>query len=266
MFNSDDSDERRKLYRRSVEIPSNLKHEESWIPNKRGMLIYRQSFIPTEFKAVVCLVHGFGDHSGNLYMDLSIMLAKAGYAVVSIDFEGHGRSDGLHCFIPSLKFLADDLTQYLKCVSNQEIFRGKKLFLYGESMGGATTFFTSVRPDVPAISGLILVAPMIKISDKMKPPQVVIDFLIWLSKYLPTSPIAPVPDILDKCFKRREILLRARSDPLAYKKKPRLQSSVAMLNATIELGSRMEDLHHPTLILHGGADEVTDPEVSIIVW
>ena len=74
--------------------------------------------------------------------------------------------------------------------------------------------------------------------------------------------LAPVPDILAKCFKNKSILEEARKDPLAYKKKPRLQSAVAMMRATDYIALHMEDLKHPVLILHGEADEVTCPEIS----
>ena len=46
-----------------------------------------------------------------------------------------------------------------------------------------------------------MVAPMCKIADDMKPPDWQISVLRGLARMGPTWPIAPVPDVLDRCFK-----------------------------------------------------------------
>ena len=56
----------------------------------------------------------------------------------------------------------------------------------------------------------------------------------------PRAPIAPVPDLLDRCFKRRDKLDEARADKLGYKKPPRLASAVHMMRATDQIALGME--------------------------
>jgi acylglycerol lipase len=68
--------------------------------------------------------------------------------------------------------------------------------------------------------------------------------------------------LIEKCFKRPEKVIEARSDPLGYKKSPRLQSAVNMMRATDQIAASMEKLRHPVLILHGAADVITCPEIS----
>ena len=43
--------------------------------------------------AVLCLVHGLGEHAGR-YKDLTCQLCAAGLAVLSMELRGHGASDG----------------------------------------------------------------------------------------------------------------------------------------------------------------------------
>ena len=44
-------------------------------------------------KAVVCLVHGLGEHSGR-YAHVAAALNDAGYALLGFDLRGHGKSGG----------------------------------------------------------------------------------------------------------------------------------------------------------------------------
>lgn len=154
---------------------------------------------------------------------LTQQFAEVGYAVVMIDFEGHGRSDGLHAYVETLDHFEEDLNDYLtNHVMALEDFRSKKLFLYGESMGGAISFklCISQKGICSKISGVCLMAPMLKVADKMKPLDIVINIFKLIEKIIPRAAIAPVPDILNKCFKNKRVLEMARNDTLAYKKQP----------------------------------------------
>lgn len=84
-----------------------------------------------DVKAVVCLCHGFNDNSSYYKRIEYKRLLHSGIAVVTIEYEGHGRSDGLLSYIPSWKDLIDDTSEYFKEVI-EEKFPGKKCFLMGE--------------------------------------------------------------------------------------------------------------------------------------
>jgi predicted alpha/beta-fold hydrolase len=93
--NSEDADERRR--RNTFKVPSGKTNLEDvninreWTPNERGMLLSRQQFIPSgEFRGVICMCHGFGDHSQEFMFDLAIRFCRQGYAAISMDAEGHG--------------------------------------------------------------------------------------------------------------------------------------------------------------------------------
>ncbi len=63
-------------------------------------------------KAVVCLVHGIGEHSGR-YAHVAEEFQRAGIALLSFDLLGHGRSEGARGHTPSLDNHLDNITRIL---------------------------------------------------------------------------------------------------------------------------------------------------------
>ena len=327
--NVDNADFRRfKAGNHGLNVPDDIYHETGYIKNEKGYLLFHQKWAPLEEQpvmnvpyestgdrsmrkrgsivkepkstdTVIVICHGFGDHSGGFLSRLAISFARLGYSVVSIDYIGHGRSDGLHGLINSVDDIVVDVAHFIRTVTIRgESITSKNVFLYGESLGGAVTFKVCTTQDVrKSIKGIILMSPMIKISDKMKPPEVtlrrahfldehssihslslsiaiinisslfssfkiIVRFLKLVRSFFPYAAIVPAPDLIDKCFKNTEMAKEARRDPIAYKKAPRLQSAVALMRCTDEIAAHMEDLRHPVLIIHGESDVVTAPELS----
>ena len=102
---------------------------------------------------------------------VAVSFARLGY-IVSLDYVGHGRSDGLHGLINTVDDLVDDVAQFINTITIKgESLMNKNVFLYGESLGGAVSFKLCTSQSVSScIKGVVLMSPMIKISDKMKPP------------------------------------------------------------------------------------------------
>ena len=69
-----------------------------------------------DVKAVCVVTHGIDTHSGRNSYTYVEYLCKAGYAVMSMDLEGHGRTDGVHAYVPD--YVEVDVkkmtTQYLR--------------------------------------------------------------------------------------------------------------------------------------------------------
>lgn len=63
--------------------------------------IFTQSFLPLDqkVKASVYMTHGYGSDTGWLFQKICINYATWGYAVFAADLLGHGRSDGLRCYL-----------------------------------------------------------------------------------------------------------------------------------------------------------------------
>ena len=50
-------------------------------------------------------------------LECGIRLARAGYAVFGIDYEGHGRSKGARCYIKKFDNIVNDCYDFFKSVS-----------------------------------------------------------------------------------------------------------------------------------------------------
>jgi len=84
-------------------------------------------------KAVVCIIHGIGEHAGR-YDRMAMNMNENGLAVLSMDLRGHGISSGKrgHC-APRLSVLSD-----IDCLLQeaQRRYPNVPIVLYGHSMGG----------------------------------------------------------------------------------------------------------------------------------
>ncbi len=73
--------------------------------NTQNGTIFTQAFLPVRGekpKGVVCLVHGYGSDTGWTFQNIAIELVQWGYAAYAADMLGHGRSDGIHGYIPNV--------------------------------------------------------------------------------------------------------------------------------------------------------------------
>jgi alpha-beta hydrolase superfamily lysophospholipase len=173
---------------------------------------------------------------------------KKGFAVVMIEYEGHGRSDGISTFIPCWNTLIEDVEQYFREVTNAK-FPNKKKFLMGESMGGAVAF------DV--------------MSRNRSEPKIVVDSLRALLGEPGTVnafsmlPLAPSKgNIPDLSFKNKEKMRLAISAPTSYGRKPRLGTAREILETTERISKSVSNFDAPFIILHGLSDFVTCPKMS----
>ncbi|KAJ8543287.1 hypothetical protein K7X08_005810 [Anisodus acutangulus] len=186
-------------------------------------------------------------------------LANNGYAVVGIDYEGHGRSAGARCYIKRFDNIVNDCSDF----STQEEYREKTRFLYGESMGGAMALLIH-KKDPSFWNGVLPVAPMCKISEKVKPHPMVISLLTKVEDVIPRWKIVPTKEVIDSAFKDPVKREDVRGNRLIYQEKPRLKTALEMLRTSMHLDSftPWSRVTLPFLVLHGEADIVTDPEIS----
>ncbi|XP_002521224.2 caffeoylshikimate esterase [Ricinus communis] len=240
-----------------------LKIKESYEVNSRGLEIFTKSWLPgtSSPRAVVCYCHGYGDTCTFYFEGIARKLASSGYAVFAMDYPGFGLSEGLHCYIPSFDRLVDDVMEHFSKVKEDPAICNLPSFLFGQSMGGAVTLKLHLKQP-NAWNGAILVAPMCKIADDMLPPMLVKQFLIGVANVLPTKKLVPQKDLAEAAFRDSKKREMTSYNVIAYKDKPRLKTALEMLRTTQEIEQRLEEVSLPLLILHGGADIVTDPSVS----
>jgi len=277
---NDDGESRRRMWNEFVkkdDLPEELKckevdMEERFWMNDRGMALLTSTMVPKNnapIRAVVCLCHGYMDNISFLKVIHYQRFAKRGIAVVMIDYEGHGRSDGPNCLIPCWDTLLGDVQQHFSQICRTK-FPGKKKFLLGESMGGAVAYdiMSRHRSDY---EGVIFVAPMVKIS--IAPPKWVVDIFYKIvgapGTVSPFSimPLAPSKgDIADLSFKDKEKLQLASSSPFKYGRKPRLATARELMDATKHISPTISKFDAPFIVLHGLDDHVTCPKISEMLY
>eukprot|EP00897_Mesotaenium_endlicherianum_P005222 jgi/Mesen1/4728/ME000241S03764 len=238
-------------------------HKSSVIKNSRGLSLFTQAWLPASGnpKALLFMCHGYGNDTSWLFQVIAVEFAAHGYAVFSFDYEGHGQSEGVRAGVRNFDHLVDDAIQYASEVRSRAELAGLPRFLYGESLGGAVSILVTKR-EPEEWSGAILASPMCKISEKMRPPWLVVQLLQLAVLVAPDAAIVPSKEILNLSFRDPEKRALAFQNPRRYVGKPRLAFAFELLRATQEIADHMEDFRVPFLALHGEKDVVTDPAVS----
>eukprot|EP00053_Salpingoeca_punica_P020713 m.212241 g.212241 ORF g.212241 m.212241 type:complete len:308 (+) comp19925_c0_seq1:241-1164(+) len=246
--------------------PPPASREDSFV-NSRGQRIATMCWLPpsaTPVRGLLFIVHGYGHYGRGLGGYMSFMAAH-GMAVYSLDHHGHGHSEGLRCYVESFQHLVDDVVAYVTAVQASYGAACPRSFICSQSMGGAVAFLATCpgAPLADRIAGTVFVCPMVKIADAMRPADWQISSLSWLAYVVPTWPIVPVADVLDKAFKDPVAREEARSDPLGYHGRPRVRTALELFLATQRISAMLDQYHLPFLLLQGDADQVTDPQISI---
>jgi len=248
--------------------PAEVQLEEAYWVNPRGLCLMTSVMRPAnrDVEAVVCCCHGYSDLSSFLIRYEYQRLVRAGIAVVSLDYEGHGRSDGEFCYIPNWNYMVEDAAVFFRECCQRE-FPGKKCFLVGESMGGAVAF--DVYSRIPSMySGVVLISPMVKISEEMMPNPIIVRALQWFlgsqgtERLIGVLPFAPSSDVSSLAYRLEDKRLLAHSIPIIYSRKPRLTTARELVLTTQRLSSSLKQFDAPFLVLHGSDDKVTDAKLS----
>lgn len=241
-----------------------FEYREEYIKSSRGVQLFTCRWLPANScspKALVFLCHGYGMECSGFMRECGVRLASARYAVFGIDYEGHGRSSGSRCYIKKFENIVNDCDEFFKSVCAEKEYRCKGRFLYGESMGGAVALLLH-KKEPSFYNGAVLAAPMCKISEKLKPHQVVINILTGFEDLIPKWKIVPSKDVIDSAFKDPVKREEIRNNKLIYQDKPRLKTALEMLRTSMRVEESLNKVTLPFLVLHGDSDTVTDPEIS----
>lgn len=109
-------------------------------------------------KAVIILVHGMGGYSGRFF-EMGPCLAKSGFQVYAIEQQGHGESPTVKGHVDNFKLYTRDLKSLVNIARSANA--GKKIFVFGESMGGLITLDFAIHHQ-KLIDGIILMSPAVK--------------------------------------------------------------------------------------------------------
>jgi len=113
-----------------------MKHQESSLVNKRGLLLYYQSWESgvKGYKKTANIIHGLGEHTGR-YQELAAFLTFRDYKVFGLDLYGFGRSEGKRGHVKNIEdFISDEKLLFTLIQKNNRATSEK--LLIGHSLGG----------------------------------------------------------------------------------------------------------------------------------
>ncbi|CAN0902274.1 Monoglyceride lipase [Linum grandiflorum] len=225
----------------------------------RGDTVFTQSWFPVsgEIRGVVVLMHGLNEHSGR-YNEFAKQLNRNGYKVYGMDWIGHGGSDGLHAYIPSLDYAVSDLKSYLDKVMAEN--PGLPCFCFGHSTGAAIVLRAALDPKVEAsLAGMVLTSPAVGVQPS-HPLLVILAPVV--SILLPRYQFSAANKKGMPVSRDADALIAKYTDPLVYTGSIRVRTGYEILRNANYLQQNLNRFKVPFLVLHGSADTVTDPEGS----
>jgi alpha-beta hydrolase superfamily lysophospholipase len=229
--------------------------EKFTLTTKDQLELYAQIWEPqTPPKAAVCLIHGLGEHSSR-YQHVAAAFNQAGFAVLSFDHRGHGKSPGKRGHIPNYETLLDDIDTALE--ATRERCPNVPVFLYGHSMGGSLVLNYALRRQ-PSLSGVICTSPWIKTS--FEPPKMQILLARVMNKIAPSFTQNNELDATGLSHDPK-VVQDYQNDPLVHD-----QASVRLFIEFYEAGTwalnHAQELTLPMLLAHGSLDPITSAAAS----
>lgn len=224
-------------------------HTESVFRTFDGLELYRQSWLSDDPRAVICLIHGAFEHSGR-FADAGVALADAGFTVHSFDLRGHGKSPGEITPDTSLYLLLKDTVVFSQIVKEEA--GGLKVFLLGQSLGGALAIMSAAEGAGQVVSGIVLCAPACKLI--FHPLAVLACYA--LGKFAPGLKIKKLEAHM---VSRDPAVADAyENDPLVNRQGIPVRCLAEFMSILKKRQREFERWNVPFLVLHGTQDMITD--------
>jgi acylglycerol lipase len=228
--------------------------EETVKSGDRGIFV--RSWVPSDARAVVVLVHGFNSHSG-YYVRTGETLAARGLASYALDLRGRGRSDGDRFYIESMSEFVQDVATVVSLAKLRH--PGLPTFLLGHSAGGVVSCLY-VLEHQDELAGLICES----FAFQVPAPDFAIAALKGLSHL---APHAHVLKLHNEDFSRDPAVVKAMNDdPLIANETQPTRTVAELARADERLRTAFSSITLPLLILHGTADKAAKPEGSQIFY
>jgi len=226
-----------------------MQHTLFALETSDGVRLFAQLWQPDHPpRAVVCLVHGHGEHSGR-YEHVAQALTGAGYALQAFDLRGHGQSPGSRGDAPSYQTLLNDVALALDTAAGR--FPDLPRFLYGHSLG-AILAVDAALSRTGGLSGVIAAGPPFRTS--LEEQTLKLLMVRVLGRVLPSLTL---PTGLDPKHLSRtpDVVADYVNDPLVH---DRLSLGLAqqLLGAKESIMERAADLRTPVLLMHGTEDQL----------
>jgi acylglycerol lipase len=221
--------------------------------------LYWRCWLPDgQVKAVILVAHGLGEHISR-YTNLVNNVVPLGYAVYGLDHQGHGKSEGTRVFVDRFQTYLDDLKTFYDIVRKDN--PGKKLILYGHSMGGLIAVPYAVQHQ-SELDGLVVSAPAIKAGESITPATIVLAKV--LSAISPKMGVQTLPSA--DLSHDKAVVEAYDNDPLVYRGKVTARLGSEMLSTMSKIEALLPSITLPLLILQGSDDRLVNQAGARILY
>ncbi len=223
--------------------------------NAEGIDLYSADWPVSNPKAVIALVHGQGEHIGR-YAHVAAWFNRHGVALTGFDQQGHGQSGGNRGHARNLDVLLDDVGQFV--ADTHVRYPGVPVFLYGHSMGGGIALNYVARRGPGTLAGLIVTDPWIQLA--FEAPAIKVMAAKLLNGLVPK--LSMPTGLAIKFLSHDAAVVEAyKNDPLVHGRMS-AAAGVALLGGGAWLHAYTGTLLLPTLLQHGGDDQITSPAAT----
>jgi len=233
-----------------------MKHYEMTWKAYDDLDIFAQAWEPTmpQPKAVVCLVHGHGEHTSR-YAHVAEAFGREGFILFGADLRGHGRSGGARGHISSMEDFMLDIDLVL--VQARTRYPGLPIILYGHSIGGVQVLHYGLLRK-PNVKGVIATSSALHTAVENQFLKVMMAKV--LGSLMPNTIIAS--GLEPKHISRDGKVVQAYIDDPLVHDKISLGFGKAMLDTTTWTLAHAGEFSLPLLLLHGKADMIAFPSSS----
>jgi alpha-beta hydrolase superfamily lysophospholipase len=221
-----------------------------------GVQIFTQSWLPdaVDVRAVVVLVHGFGEHSDR-YDWVAERLTGAGYAVYAGDHRGHGRSQGPRAVV-DVDAVVADVDRLVDEASSAH--PGLPVAMLGHSLGGLIAIRYALAHQ-RRLRALVLSGPLAALDA----PSPALALARGLARFAPKLGVAS----LDPRLVSRDpaVVAAYREDPLVHHGRIPAQTIAEMARTVERFPDVVGRVTVPTLIVYGTSDGLCPPSGAIML-
>lgn len=233
-----------------------MKHLEFNWKSSDGLDIFARGWSPdtTPPKAVICLVHGIGEHTLR-YLHVAEFFTGKGYVLFGADLRGHGKSGGPRGHFPSIEAVLGDIDMTLEQARLH--YPGVPLFIYGHSLGGILVLNYVLKRN-PDVKGAIVTSPGLHTAVEEQPVKVLAARILGS-----LFPAVTLPTGLDADAITRdgEVVNAYKRDPLVHNRMS-LGFGKTMLKVIHWTLEHAGEFSRPLLLMHGMKDSIAYPSSS----
>lgn len=236
-----------------------MQHAEGKFKANDGLELYYQAWRPEgDVKAVLAVVHGYGEHSGR-YLNPANYCVPCGYVLYAYDLRGHGQSAGQRGHVNRFDEYLADTDTFLKFVRERE--PGRKVFLLGHSIGGLIV--AAYAQDHPGeLPGLIMSSAFLQFKIKVPGWKAAVGRM--MSALNPTMTMKN--ELPARWLSHDPAVVAAYDTDALNHHVATARWFTEILAAQTRTLDRASELKTPVLVLYAGDDLIGDPAASALFF